>query len=332
MMGTGYNPTAARAMMPPPPPPPSAPPAAAAPVKLPPAPPGVAAIVNGVPIKTAAVQQIAMQMSGTQALDGLITSTVIDQQAKLEHATPTPAQLAAKITDLRRQISAQYPGQTLENMLAQHGLTMDRVRTILTTNLEVTNLVERNIVPIPMIHVRHILIMTKNPNNDPKVTPHTTADAQKIIAKIQADLAAGKSFEYEATQYTEDPSGKQNGGDLPISNANTPFDQSFLKAALALRPGQVTPTAVESVYGLHLIYCVSTSDTPTPADRPLYDKALDDYRQQQTAMTAQTYINGLKAKAKIVNYLAPPPGPAPAMAPMPRRVMGPPIPAGNPPK
>jgi foldase protein PrsA len=319
MMGSGMNPGMMRGMMPPPPPP--AAPAAA--VKHGPAPAGVAATVNGIPIKTTQVQDLAMQASGQQVLDQLITATVIDQQAKKENAIPTPAQIAAKITELRRQISAQYPGQTLETMLASRGVTMTRVKSVITTQLEVQNLVERDIKPIQMWHVRHILIMTHNPNNDPSVKPHTEADAQAIIAKIQADLAAGKSFEYEATQYTEDPSGKQNGGDLPVINATSPFDQTFLKAAIALRKGQVTPTPVESIYGLHLIYCVSTSDDPTPEDQAQYQKAADDYKQQQMAMNAQSYVQSLKDKATIVNYLAPPPLPVATVGPPPGAIRGP---------
>ena len=58
------------------------------------------------------------------------------------------------------------------------------------------------------------------------------------------------------------------------------------------------------MYGLHLIKADSTSADPTPADKPLYDAAAKQAQQQQLAQAVPAYLQTLRAKSKIVNYLA----------------------------
>jgi foldase protein PrsA len=234
----------------------------------------------------------------------MITNMIIDQEAKKQHLTATDADIDAKIAEIRTQIKSQMPGQTLEQFVTQSGHTMAELRDNLKTRIEVEKLVSKDIKPAQAVHVRHILIRTENVGApDPTVKIHTEAEAKQIIDKIQADLKAGKPFADEAKQYTEDPSGKANGGDLPIVVPTSPLDNNFLQAALKLKKGEVTQTPVKSVYGLHLIYAESTSADPTPADKPLYDQALKNYQQQMLGMQIPAYVKTLTDKAKIVNYI-----------------------------
>ncbi len=303
--------------MPPPPPPQSAAPVAA-PAPHGPAPAGVAAIVNGKKILRAQVAEAALKAVGPDIIKSLILIELVNQEAVKQHVVVTPAQVNAKLTDLRERYR-QAPGG-LDAVLAQHHLTVASYKQQIVTELKVEALVAKTLKPTPgplKYHARHLLIATVSlsPGMTPGAKPpHTDAEALAIIAKAQAELKAGASFVDVANKYTEDPSGKGNGGDLPgVVDANTSFDPTFLKAMLALKPGEVTPTPVKSQFGYHLIKIDSTSAAPTPADKKRFDDADKAVRTQKIQQAVQPYVLGLRSRAKIVDYL----GDAPTFAPAP---------------
>jgi len=299
-------------MPPPPPPPPSVQSAAPAPTGA--APAGVAATVNGKNILTAQVAKETLKAFGAQVVGQMILIELVNQEAARQHIVVTPAQLNAKLTDLRAQYAARGTG-TLDALLVQRHLTLAAYKQQLATELKVETLVGRTLPPASgtlKYHARHLLIATVPVG--PGTQPHTDAEALAIIAKAQAELKAGASFVDVANKYTEDPSGKGNGGDLPgVIDASTSFDPTFLKATLALKPGEVTPAPVKSQYGYHLIKVDSTSAAPTPADRKRFEDAAKAVRTQQIQQAIQPYVAGLRNRAKIVDYL----GEAPTFAPAP---------------
>ena len=318
--------------MPPPPPPQSALPGAPLAARGP-APAGVAAIVNGKPILRSKVAEAALKAVGAQIVGQMILVELINQEATRQHVVVTPAQMTARIVQVRQQ-AANYPGG-LDAYLAAHHQTLVEFKALQMTQLKAEALVVKTLKPDqePLeYHARHLLIATVPvggggaPGAKP---PHTDAEALALIAKAQAELKAGASFVDVANKYTEDPSGKGNGGDLPgVVDASTSFDPAFLKAMLALKPGEVTPTPVKSQFGYHLIKIDSTSAAPIPADAKRFADAATATRQKLIQQAFGPYIQGLRSRAKIVDYL----GEAPTFAPAPpagggMRVMPAPRPA-----
>lgn len=268
------------------------------------APPGVAATVNGQKISTAEVAALALKVDGPRLVDQFINNMLLDQEAKKKNVSVTSADMASHIAEARQQVAQRYPGQTLEDLLARGHHTYADFLDNIRYQVLAEKLAGGGAAPaVPSVHVRHILILTNNPTGAPDIKPHTEAEAQAIIVKIQAALTAGQKFEDLAKQYSEDPSNKDKGGDLGVINAQTQFDPTFLAAAMTLKKGAVTPTAIKSMYGLHLIKADSTSADPTPADKPLYDAAAKQAQQQQLAQAIPAYVQALRLKAKIVNYL-----------------------------
>ena len=83
------------------------------------------------------------------------------------------------------------------------------------------------------------------------------------------------------------------------------IDPTFLAAALALQPGEITPVPIKSVYGYHLIKVDSTNAHPaSPAEKGAYAAALLTARAAQFQQVIPPYLQSLRQKAKIVNYLA----------------------------
>ncbi len=294
-----------------PPPPPSTPTIpAAAPVKKAPAPPGVAATVNGKAILRSQVADEALKVVGPQVINQMILIELINQEAAKQHIVITPAQFNARITEIRQQIGEKVPGG-IDAYLAQRHMTMATFKQQQGVELKVEALVGKTIKPTaPLIkyHVRHLLISTAPqgqtgaPGEKP---PHTDAEALALIQKAQDELKAGKSFVDVANEYTEDPSGRGKGGDLGIIDAKTSFVPPFLQAVLKMKTGEVTAAPVKSQFGYHLIKVDSTSDNPTPADKKLFDDAAVAGKRQQLQQAIPAYVQALRAKAKVVDYLTP---------------------------
>ncbi len=280
-----------------PPAPPVAPPPTITPTT--PGPPGVAAVVNGQNITRTQVADQAISLYGQQIFETMVLIALINQQAQKQNVVITPAQVDARITDLRARAAAQGVPGGLDTVLAQRHETIASFKQQLIPQMQAEALVEKTLPPPTTVryHARHLLILTTAQGGGK--APHTDAEALALIAKAQAELKAGKSFSVVADEYTEDPSGKGKGGDLGIIDASTPFDPNFLKAALALKPGQVTPTPVKSQYGYHLIKIDSTSAAPTPADAKLYA----DARRQQVEAAIPAYVQNLRKTATVINYL-----------------------------
>lgn len=281
-----------------PPAPPAAPPPTITPTT--PGPPGVAAVVNGQNITRTQVADQAISLYGPQIFETVVLIALINQEAEKQHVVVTPAQVDARIVDLRARAVAQGVPGGLDTALAQRHESLTSFKQQLVPQMQAEALVEKTLPPSTTVryHVRHLLIAT-TPLNPGGKAPHTDAEALAIIAKAQAELKAGASFVAVANKYTEDPSGQNKGGDLGLIDASTGFNPAFLKAALALKPGQVTPAPVKSQYGYHLIKLDSTSAAPTLADAQLYA----DARRQQVEAAIPAYVQNLRKTATVINYL-----------------------------
>lgn len=123
--------------------------------------------------------------------------------------------------------------------------------------------------------------------------------AQTVLKKAQA----GEDFAALAKQYSQDPGSKNQGGDvgLPV-NKDTNFVPEFKEAALALKPGEISPAPVKSDYGYHII----KAGKLIPASQQSFDEVKDQIRQnmEQDEKTRffQQYLQDMKSKAKIEDY------------------------------
>ena len=66
-----------------------------------------------------------------------------------------------------------------------------------------------------MAHVRHILLLTIDPVTHAPLTADQITAKRKQIDDILKRAQAGEDFAVLATQYSEDPGSKDNGGELP---------------------------------------------------------------------------------------------------------------------
>ncbi|HQU50237.1 MAG TPA: peptidylprolyl isomerase [Casimicrobiaceae bacterium] len=96
------------------------------------------------------------------------------------------------------------------------------------------------------VQASHILFLAQK---------HGADEAMALAVKARARVAAGESFAKVASELSEDPGTRQEGGKLPPF-ARGEMDSAFEKAAFSLAPGELSQPVV-SQFGAHLILVAS---------------------------------------------------------------------------
>jgi peptidyl-prolyl cis-trans isomerase D len=109
-----------------------------------------------------------------------------------------------------------------------------------------------------LVTVHHILIAT-DANAGPEADAKARAKAEALIAR----LGKGEDFAKLARENTDDPTGKENGGQLPPFGKGQMVPE-FEQAAFDMKPGEVRGP-VKTSYGYHVLKMVGR--TP-PGTRP----------------------------------------------------------------
>ncbi len=294
--------------------------------------------VNGTPITQTEIDMaaggLAQQMGqrgqkvGKDQLLKMATREVVDETLLVQEATKQGFKPETAAVDQRMQQLVKRAGsrQKLDSMLAASGLTYDQYRKAMLDSSVVQQFIRTKIAPTAkvteadakafydknpqffkhpaQVRARHILFTVK-----PNATPAEKKAAKaKAIAARQRALK-GEDFAKLAKELSQGPSAK-NGGDLGYFSKNQ-MVKPFADAAFALKPGQISDV-VETRFGYHVIKV----EDRRPAGKRSFDEVkgnIEGFLQQQKVQKAvRTYVDGLRAKAKIVN-LQPKPATAPAV-------------------
>jgi len=120
--------------------------------------------------------------------------------------------------------------------------------------------------------------------------------AEQIIAKLDQ----GADFAALAKEYSIDPGSKNNGGDLgtPV-NASSSLVPEFLKAALALEPGQYTQKPVESEFGYHIIKAGARTEAGIMPFDQVKAELLNELENQEKYQYYNDYLEKVKKNSQI---------------------------------
>jgi parvulin-like peptidyl-prolyl isomerase len=102
-----------------------------------------------------------------------------------------------------------------------------------------------------LAHVRHILLMTIDPETGMALPTNSVAAKRKQIEDLLKQIRDGGDFAALAKQYSEDPGSKIKGGELPEFPRGQMVPE-FETAAFALTNNQVSDI-VTTKYGFHII-------------------------------------------------------------------------------
>jgi peptidyl-prolyl cis-trans isomerase C len=156
------------------------------------------------------------------------------------------------------------------------------------------------------VHARHILFRVEKA--DDKAASEA---AENKVKAVIARLKKGEDFATVAKELTEDPSGKQDGGDLGYFTKEQMVPE-FAEVAFKLDKGQMSEP-VKTQFGWHVLK-VEDKRTKQP---PEFDKVKEQLESFVTRKAQMELVTKLRSDAKIerLDKKADAPAAAPAPAP-----------------
>jgi peptidyl-prolyl cis-trans isomerase C len=138
------------------------------------------------------------------------------------------------------------------------------------------------------VHARHILFRVADAN-DQNASKEAEAKAKATLARLKK----GEDFGTLAKELTDDPPGKQDGGDLGYFTKDQMVPE-FSEVAFKLDKGQISDP-VKTAFGWHLIKI----EDKRKRQAPEFDQVKDQIETFVTRKAQIDLLNKLRAEAKI---------------------------------
>ncbi|MBS7541089.1 peptidylprolyl isomerase [Ancylobacter lacus] len=148
--------------------------------------------------------------------------------------------------------------------------------------------------PEEEVHARHILFRA-----DPK-DEKASAAAKAKAEEVEAKLKKGDDFATLAKQLTEDPSGKETGGDLGFFTQDQMVPE-FATVAFKLKPGEVSEP-VKTQFGWHVIKVEEKRQKPLPT----FDEVKPQIQQFLVQKAQAELVQKTRDAAKVEKTAAAP--------------------------
>ena len=241
-----------------------------------------------------------------------VSESEVDTELAKFQAAYTPDEFQRKLREQGLQLS-ELREQIRKNLVISKLINKEIESKITVTDAEIADFFQRNRasfnVPERQYHLAQIQVTpTKDPEvrnlkNDDAATP---AEAERKIQALYARLRNGDDFGTVAQEYSEDPKTSAGGGDMGFISASQLDTNPQLKQTVAsLKAGEISGI-IHTPSGYHVVKLLGVEE---PGQRQLTDPAVQSgIRQNLTSQKEQllkaAYLEDLRNRAKVVNYLA----------------------------
>ncbi len=163
------------------------------------------------------------------------------------------------------------------------------------------------------VRASHILVKV-----EADAKPEVVVEKQKAAQAIADRVKKGEDFAKLAKELSEDPSAKQNSGDLDFFTKEAMVPE-FSKAAFAMKKDEISDP-VRSEFGFHVIKVTDRKDAETVTLEKARPQLIAYLKNQKKQAEIEKVVQDVRAKADVkINLPEPPapPAPAPGAAPAP---------------
>jgi peptidyl-prolyl cis-trans isomerase C len=222
----------------------------------------------------------------------LTDMTLLSQQAEAQKVQDEP--------EFKRRLAFMRQKALMEALLRdidKTALTPEAMRSVY-------NEAVKQISDEQEVHARHILFRVPDAK-DEKASKAAEEKAKAALARIKK----GEDFATVAKELTEDPPGKQNGGDLGYFTKDQMVPE-FSEKAFSMEKGQVSDP-VKTAFGWHIIKVEDKRKRKPPE----FDAVKDQIETFVTRKAQIQLLNKLRQQAKIERLDKPAPSSKPGTAP-----------------
>lgn len=286
------------------------------------------AVVDGTEIKVEELERAVNSMLGQQGhtiqevpaevkprlfrqvLDGVIVEKLVTREsAKVE---VTDADVKAEFDKFK----GQFPNEEeMKKQLAAAGQSMEKIQGEIhqylqqnrwiaeqvkgkteVTDAEAQDFYKANPDQFKQpdeVRASHILVQCEKDAKEDVVKDKREA-ANKILDRVKK----GEDFGKLATELSEDPSAKENHGDLNFFSQEKMVPE-FSKAAFAMKKGDVSDAPVRSEFGFHIIKVTDRKEAATVAFDEAKVKLVAYLTEQKRRSETGKVLQGLREKAKV---------------------------------
>lgn len=278
-------------------------------------PPGVVAVVNGIPISEARVSDRLWRESGSVILDYTIKAEIVREEARRRGIAVSPEEIRSRMSDYKTAFITA-PGHTprdwelftrrfgLSNIEAQQTNDLlvrkigeDEAKRCVLSEADKTRVLDDLQRAAHSVHARILLVGT-----GPEFGGRTEADAKARAQEAMAKIAGGTSWQDACIAYSDDVSTRTHGGDLGFvtrDQVDKPLEDELFRAT----PGPDSRFLVRVPSGYVVAAALERKDNPPPqAD---IDKAMDEAlkRKKQLATEITTWYPEVEKSYAIERLL-----------------------------
>ncbi|MBN1560675.1 peptidylprolyl isomerase [candidate division KSB1 bacterium] len=246
-----------------------------------------------------------LRMTLEQGAQSEAEKKLLARQAEQQGIAPTDSAVNGQ---LERYYQSRGGKENFVKFIEQQGFTMDYVENDVRTQMAIQEYVNDyldNHIQITeeemqsayaedkSATVRHILFRTRGKSDEEK------AEIKKKAEEILARAQAGEDFAALATEYTEDPGSKENGGlyeDFPRGQMVEAFDE----ASFTLPVGSISDL-VETPHGYHIIKIIDRKKEDRPFEE-VKAQLESQLKEKQRRDTYEAMLQELKDKAKYTEH------------------------------
>ena len=277
----------------------------------------VVANVNGEEISESQFLEALKLHHGQSVLRMMIEAAAIRQEAAKRDIKVAAEEIEGRYQQSKEQVvagarSPRPPEEVFAAWLAQQHLTEQVMRERIALGLMLEKMVEDQ-VEITSLEVGQYYESHPEEFERPQAMEisHVCVTTQQEAEKIGKDIVEGRiTFEEAARQYSIDPYGRENGGEIGFV---TPGEDPLQQAAFQLtEDGEISPT-VHTTMGYHLVRREAYQEEGTIPFGEVQDQIEQGMRRSQLLRGAEEMRRAIMQMAEVEQFVqfAQPAGPDP---------------------